>query len=69
MQNKDKYYPGGLKNYLQSFDIFITKLFKDELKKRYTKYCIDQKDTNARISKNIWYIRLERFGMIINCPL
>ena len=35
--------PGGLMRYLQPLDISINKKFKDELKKRYTKYCIDQK--------------------------
>ena len=29
--------------YLQPLDAFINKPFKDKLKKRFTKYCIDQK--------------------------
>ena len=33
---------GGLTRYLQPLDLSINKPFKDELKKRYTKYCIDK---------------------------
>ena len=33
--------PRGLKRYLQPLDVTFNKPFKDELKKRYTKYCID----------------------------
>ena len=43
--------PGGLRRYLQLLDVFINKPFKDELKKRYTKYCIDQKDIKARVAQ------------------
>ena len=35
--------PGGLTNYLQPQEIFISKPFKDGFKKRYTKYCIYEK--------------------------
>ena len=34
--------PDGIKRYLQPLDIFINKAFKNELKKWYTKYCIDK---------------------------
>ena len=52
---------GGLTRYLQ--DVFINKRFKDELKGRYTKYCIHKKDTKARVTQEdlinwigeIWY--------------
>ena len=44
MQNKISMIPGGLSWYLQPLYIFINKSFKDELKKRYTKYCIDKKN-------------------------
>ena len=42
---------GGLTRYPQSLDVFINKSFKDESKKRYTKYCIDQKDTLAKVTQ------------------
>ena len=32
--------PDGLKIYLQPLDAFINKPIKNELKKRYTKYCL-----------------------------
>ena len=35
--------PGGLTRYSQPLDVSISKLFKDELKKRYIKYYIDKK--------------------------
>ena len=55
--------PDGLKKYLQPLDVFINKPFKDELKKRYSKYCIDQKETKVRVTQEelincvgeIWY--------------
>ena len=37
--------------YLHSFDLSINKPFKDLLKKRYTKYCIDKKDTKTRVAQ------------------
>ena len=40
----------GLTRYLQPLDVSINKPFKDELKKRYIKYCINQKDTKARVT-------------------
>ena len=40
--------PGELTRYLQPLDVSINKPFKDELKKRYIKYCIDHKDTKER---------------------
>ena len=54
---------GRLSRYFQPLDGSINKPFKDELKKRYTKYCIDQKNTKERVTlkdlinwvRNIWY--------------
>ena len=40
---------GRLTKYLQPQDVSINKPFKDELKKRYTKYCIDLKDTKTML--------------------
>ena len=45
MQNKDKYDFYGLTIYLQLLNVSINKPFKDELKKRHTKYCTNHKDT------------------------
>ena len=42
--------PGGLARYLQSLNVSINKPFKDELKKRYTKYCIDQQGIKKRVT-------------------
>ena len=46
--------PGGLKRFFQPIAATINKPFKDELKKRYAKYCINQKDTKAIVTKKIW---------------
>ena len=53
----------GLIRYLQPLDVSINNPFKDEFKKRYTKYCIDQKETKTRVTQEdqinwdweIWY--------------
>ena len=37
--------------YLQPLDISINKPLKDESKKRYTRYCLDQKDNKARVTQ------------------
>ena len=55
--------PGGLARYLQPLDVSINKPFKDELKKKYTKYCMDQQDNKARVTQEdlinwvaeVWY--------------
>ena len=39
----------GLKRFLQPLAVSINKPFKYELKKRYAKYWIDQKDTKASL--------------------
>ena len=56
MQIKISMIPGKLTRYLQPRDISTNNPFKEKLKKRYTKYCIDQKDTKARVTKKIWKI-------------
>ena len=43
--------PGKLKRYLQPLDASIKFPFKNELKKRYFKYCIDQKDSKVRVTQ------------------
>ena len=45
--------PGGLTRYVQPLDASINKPFKDELKKKYTKYFIDQKDTFKVTQKDL----------------
>ena len=55
--------PGGITRHIQSLDESINKPLKEELKKRYTKYCTDQKDIKARVTQKdliisvgeIWY--------------
>ena len=55
--------PGGLTRYLQLLDVSIKKPFKDELKKRYTKYCMNHQDNKARVTQEdlinwvaeVWY--------------
>ena len=67
-----KMIPGGHTRYLLSLDVFINKPFKDELKKRYTKYCIDQKDTKTKITREdlinwvveIWFNNKLSFEMV-----
>ena len=46
--------PVGLTTYLQPLDVSINKPFKDELKKRLSKYCIDQKILRQGSHKKIW---------------
>ena len=43
--------PGRLAIWSQPIDAFICKSFKDELKMRYTKYSMEQKDTKARVNQ------------------
>ena len=63
MQSKDKYDSWLTYKISSPLDVTINKPFKDELKMRYTKYCIDQKDTKTRVIQKdqinwigeIWY--------------
>ena len=43
--------PGGLTGYLKPLDVSINKSFKDELKKRYTKYYIVQNNTRTMLTQ------------------
>ena len=52
---------GGLTIYLQLLDVSINKLFKDELKKWYTKYCKDQQDIKASATHEVWWNWLQKF--------
>ena len=55
--------PGGLTRYLQPLNVFINKPFKDELRKKYTDYWMETKNSNAKVSQNklinwvweVWY--------------
>ena len=54
---------GRLTRYLQPLNASINKPFKNELKKRYTKYCIDWKDAKARVTQEdlINWVRETRY--------
>ena len=43
--------PRGLKRYLQYLVVSSNKSFKNELEKRWIKYCIDQQDIKARVTQ------------------
>ena len=43
--------PSELTRYLQPLDASINNPFNNELEKRCTKFCIDQKDTEARVTQ------------------
>ena len=45
--------PGGLTKYLQPLDVSINKPFKDELRKKYTDYWMEIKNSNAKDLKMI----------------
>ena len=41
---------GSLTKYLQLLDVSINKPFKDELRKNYTYYWMETKNSNAKVS-------------------
>ena len=64
--------PDGFTKYLLLLDVSINKPFKDGLKKRYTRYCMDQKGTKVRVTHEdlinwvgeIWYDDKLSFKMV-----
>ena len=47
--------PGGLTRYPQPLNLSINKPFKDKLKKRLTKYCMDQQTDLINWVAEVWY--------------
>ena len=41
----------GFTKYFQPKNVFINMLFKDELKKMYTKYCMDQQNIKPKVTQ------------------
>ena len=56
--------PGGLTKYLQPLDVSINKPFKDELRKKYTDYWIETKNSNAKVSQNDLINGFEKYAIL-----
>ena len=62
--------PGGLTRYLQPLDVPINKQFKEEIRRKYNEYCIE--NTNLKVSLKqiidwvgeIWYNEKLALAMI-----
>ena len=52
-------------DYITTLDISINKPFKNFLKEKYIRYCIEKKLAFSKVGKNDIIIGLEIFGMMI----